>query len=457
MRYRNAEEDLKDLIASVIIEENNNKELYSVLTEQIKDKMRVGKVSDLFNDNVQIEMFKKEELFWIVNTIFNIKQDKKYNPEEFFTKGEIDKIKSEQIIVNDEINAIELSDVVETIENEQWICGKEKVKNIVNFLYNGLLTYDKRVQRETKKVKMKNGGFVERIKTNGKSVREIKTQLINNEYMPTPISLNILKVGGVGNEVYDFDKNSRILRIEKNSDVKIQIIDGFHRIKGMMLALEEEPNLEAVMQINIFHKDLTGAGQYIIQQSKSNSINTSKLRSLDSSDIVINIANDLNKEGNKTTNFLFNQIGIDNDDVQLLGKYTTVEMLANGINKYWKLEAKDIAKQRKLKRYLVKFFNEVIGWYSKEYENIKESRKSFVLTQGIAFSGLMGLAKQLEGVDEWEEKLDSILESNNWKLEDKNTWNGINVTNLNLPTRQMKKIYDIFENLYNKEGVTNDR
>lgn len=455
MRSMNSEDNLRDLISSIVIKYNTDKNFYNQLAEEINEKIKISKIADLFNDNIKIEFFTKNELFWLIKSIYEITKDKDHKPEVFFTEGEITRFITTPIELEEEVVEMVFPYTLPTIENDQYTCARMPIAELVKYYLNGCIDYDKRLQRETKKVKLKGEGYAERIKTYGKNVKEIKEAILNNTFTPTEISLNILK-GEIESDVepYEYDKETLTLKIPVAKGIVVQIIDGYHRLKAMSEVLEEYPELKEsnrVTKVNILYRDLVKAGGYIIQQSKGNKISPAKLKTLDTSDVTTGISNDLNTEGDTNTNLLFNKIGLENEDVNKLDKYTTIDILSKAIERHWTIDVKDLKQKRKIRQYLIDFFNEIISSYPDLFSNIKESRKKSALVQGIIFGGFIALAKKLENVSRWEDKLDSILESTDWSLDDKGMWKDLNITNLNLSVRQIKKLDSIFENLYKEE------
>lgn len=457
MKNMNSEDNLKDLISSLIIKKNTDKEFYNNLVNKVNERIHLEKISNLFNDNIRIEFFNPNELFWLTKGIFEMTKESEYNPNIFFTESEIKEITTTPIEQDEEITELVFPLTLPTIDNEQWICSQIPITTITKYFDIGAFTYDKRVQRETRKVKLKNNDYSERIKVYKKNVEEIKEDYETNDFTPTAVSLNILKSDDLDFIPYDYDLENLTLRIFMKKGVVVQIPDGFHRFLAMSKVVSD-PKMKGklekeqrVTQVNIFYRDLTKIGKYIIQQSKGNKIKPAKLKVLDTADVYTSIANDIASGGSTGTNALFNNVGLDNEDVSNFNKYTTIDILSKAIKRNWEIDIKDFKNRRKLKEYLMKFFNEVISTSLKQFENIAESRKTSALVQGTMFDGFVTLAKKLENVDNWEEKLDDIIENTNWDLDEKKMWQEINITNLNLPIRQIKKLEDIFQNLYKED------
>lgn len=162
-----------------------------------------------------------------------------------------------------------------TVDNPEWI-GVLSYKDIVDMNRNGMLRYNMDTQRSA-------NSFVSKGRTyylpdiNHKTIEGIKNAILNDDFISNTITLNILKdTSGTFNNTTE---SENILTI--NTDYhNIDIIDGMHRIKGIVAAWVErerqiregieKKQIEGTMSVCVKNLTVEQAQKFIYQESLAN-------------------------------------------------------------------------------------------------------------------------------------------------------------------------------------------
>lgn len=470
MWKQDSRDKLNDLLFDNFIgnsEYNNDMQNISL---ELKNKIKPDRIAKLFNGQIDIMFMKDLEVYFLdkyfykeLKTKLSHKEEKKEKeeikhleklinevvPENFFTQIEIDDYESSKDI-DDTIqttNRIIIKDCVQVMPN-MWCCPKIPVQELTNMEDSSQLTYNKLTQRETEKRNVKGNKIVERIKIYKKSVKEIKKSMLEGSYFPTALAFNIL---ANGYEKFEYNEKEKELIIEVDEKSEVDLVDGMHRMTAAIEALRVNPDLEQYMSVNIFHLDILSARRFVLQESKKNDIAKELLSYYDTDNVVSKLVYDIDMEGTTNTNFIKNHIGTDLDSVHLQNKYCTYDTLIKAISDNFKINKKDLREIRKIKEYLINFFNEVISLFNGDFDNVKNSRIHSYRTVNNSFYGYIAIASKLYKVDNWQDELCEILYDIDFdKTND--TWKGKGITSEKLTGKQMSILYSFFlANIKNKE------
>ena len=100
---------------------------------------------------------------------------------------------------------------------------------------------------------------------NRRSVSEIANLFLLDKFISNTITLN-----ASDEDIIEFDKRTQELVIEDFDH--FDIIDGFHRLLGLMTALQKNPDLEIKMEVRIVRFNETRIKEFIWQENKRNVI-----------------------------------------------------------------------------------------------------------------------------------------------------------------------------------------
>lgn len=210
-------------------------------------------------------------IFYLVKAVNNIFSDT-FDEGKYFSDLEIRKFSNEKYrYVKEEKFPYIIKDIRE-VAADQWSAVMDL--NTIKDLYDKqLLIYNPNTQRELKR-KTRNGNVYYSIDINNASVNDIKNDLLNGFFIPNVLSFNLsIDNPDVNYEIIDND-----LIIHGG---QLDIIDGFHRFKGAMLAKKENPDLDFRFCINIMNFDERKACSFIAQENKRNKISKNYSKSLE--------------------------------------------------------------------------------------------------------------------------------------------------------------------------------
>lgn len=259
--------------------------MYKYMELQLKHKMRLGKIKLAIHQPSSLAVLDTSELYAFASklkefcdtagiTIFRV------DLEEYFSKEEISTSKLMRLRTADndsEINVLKMRAMQKGSQtNPEWI-GIMSYEEIVDASKRGLLKYNMATQRVAK-VFVVNGKtrFIPDI--DEKTVDKIAQAIIEERFEPNTITLNILKTE---DEPYynEYDKDN-ILEIDADQN-EIDIIDGMHRIKGIVKAWqirekqiidgEESKQISGTMAVCVKNISEEQAKTFIHQESLANS------------------------------------------------------------------------------------------------------------------------------------------------------------------------------------------
>ena len=415
----------------------------SKITKELQNKIQLKRLFKIFSQQVPVENLKKSEMYFIIKYFSEhmYNKDIKSKPVEYFTEFEITKFEDLEDIDNTKRvnNRLVLTGVKEVIPDKQWVLACTDNHEIANHFYDGFVTYNFKTQRDTEKVEL-FGQTVEKARFFKESIKDMVKLMKDGDYKPTAMSYNIL---ATGQEAYEYDAETETLTIDNS---EIDIIDGANRSQACVILHENHEEATQIMQLNVFHYDEPEARSYIKQEAMKNEIKKEILKAYDSTSIYNTIAREIGDMGSSGTNFMYNHVGSDYTSVEKLYKYCTYSTLMDAIKSSYKLDKRDTITKRKVKNYLVLFLNEVISICNKQFENVKESRKSTFVTYNNMFYGYIALSKELEGQEGWEDKLLDIFSNVDFSLEN-NFFKNLNVGKEIIIKRQIKELETYFKNL----------
>jgi hypothetical protein len=448
--------DKKDLVEALmraISEYNADSVIVNKITEELSKVMSMGKANDIFNGQIALDTLKKYELYFLTDAIYVNTTDGHVRPSTFFTEIEINKYNETVDILKpietSEDNELIIENVGETIKDKYWSCDKETYKKIASFFQRGLIYYDVRMQRETDK-KIILGRLIEKPKIYGNNLNKIKSLMEQHLFSPNAITLNIMD-NELGSD-FEYNEKTRTLTIKKTASTSIAIIDGFHRALAILSIMEEDPDFDEVMKINILHYTVKEAQQYINQENSGMKINEDVTKVYDITDSLMIMARQISEYESINTNLLFNNLGKDLGEVKLKNKYTTLKIFSDAIRDNFNIDMHNFKETRKIRTFIIDFFNELLSNFSDETKNIRNNRKNSAKLQPYSFAGYVALASKLYSIDRWEDKLEIILLNESWDLNNE-IWDKLRISNDKLTKPALRKIYKYFEEMLDKNLV----
>jgi hypothetical protein len=263
------------------------------------------------------------------------------------------------------------------------------------------------------------------------------------------ITINLLQ-DGTDEFVYN-EKKGEITVISG----QMNIIDGFHRLMSMVVAVANNPNSDYITEVRFTNWDIQKCRNFINQEDKRNKIDKRYMNS------VINI----NKWGNKVVTKI-NESGSDlkgkivtNPIVLKHNKALTMfDIMSDAIELGY--EIKSNMDVYKISQWLVDFFDFIIGFYPDNFigeDNIAKSKEISAINLPAMFVGYICISKHLYNQTNWEDKLNNILKDINFDINNP-VWKDIGIIkddkpSITLKRPQLKKIFNYFTTIVSKEVV----
>jgi len=447
MISKNSRETLSKLLYEDYITESEYNNKMQEISIKLKKRVRPQKISKLFNKQLDIDTLEDYDIYYLAKTLLEYPHaTADIKPDKFFTEIEIEDFENRPDIdysVNID-NQIVINDVTEILPNKMWGTVNVNGRMIKSWFDKGLPTYNVNTQRPTIKKNIK-GKIKEEINVNSKSVQEIKELILKNEYFPVTLTFNILENGY---ERFKYDKETKQMFIDVDLKSEFDLIDGFHNSRAIIQALRDNPNINQMYKLDIYRIDEKSARKFINDKNKQNLFPEESESYYDTSDISTVIVDDLNNSGISTTNLIKDNIGKDFDDVDLLNKYCSLDTLTKALkNNFDELDKKTLPEIRKLKEFLIDYFNELISILKSDFDDVSKSRKTSYATSNNMFYGYVALASKLYGQDKWQDTLLNIISNINFDKKN-GLWRGKSITTKEIVNKQVGVLYNYFKNLY---------
>lgn len=348
-----------------------------------------GLASDIMQGNAQYDMLSAIELGAILDTIYKITLMPIARLENYLEEAEIsqvNKFKYQTVNKKDKKQLLIFEDVRQ-VARDIWTVVVP-AKRIVDLYRANKITYNPETQRDPKIIR--NGDtIISTINVNAASVEAIRDELISRTFIPNTITFNVPMVEDSG---IRYDSNQNRLIVVGGMD----ILDGYHRSAGIVAASRYlSGNLDYNFELRITNFNVEKARRFIVQEDKRNTISREYIKSIDTTDYISNIINDINESGRSE---LRGKITTEQSLVKSGKALVTFDLMYSVMDKLW--NPKNMSDTEDITKYLIAFFNKTI-----QEDNIKSSSIAFYLA----------LAKELEDKDDWDKRLEDVMSELNMK------------------------------------------
>lgn len=386
----------------IITEKNKDLKIRQNLTQSmLKYGISPAKVAGILNGTILLRVLNLFELCLLVQILYNLTKNESINPSLFFEEEELKRTKNYKANREDDSDNIIILEGVKKTGDNRYVCSDISWKKVTQYISKGLITYNIRTQRGAKLKKIENT-LIEVAKLDNKKIEAISTAMTEGKFTPNMISLNIIRNG---EEIFEYNAKKEELMIQvDNIKTFVNLVDGASRTCGALLALDTKPDLDLGTSINILNYTEDEAMAFIEQESKATPIPRQIRASLNTNNENLLITRYLNTYGNSKINEMFNKVAIVNHEIKYAGKYTTFEIISKAIESNFKFgSAREI---EKIKKYLVDFFNELIGLLkeTKNYDKIE----NIVISPNI-FIGYIAFASLVYKNEDWKHNVELIV------------------------------------------------
>jgi hypothetical protein len=396
---------LSDILHSLEPDKKRTEKLKNYLKEY---KVSPGEVQKIINNSVE-ELQKvlddnDDNFLCLLTEALNVVTgDARVVTSHYFTPREIKEVRTtyERDIKEKLTFPLTLQNVIKVADDDYILTMKaSEIKE-----WSGLIQYNFKTQREPRlKTDQLSGEILPQPKTNPHSVREIVELIKKGKAIRSMLTFNARLDDG---EELIYDQKNHTLTIVEGT--LLDILDGFHRLKGIIIALAEDPSIDMTFKINIVNFSIKQAQEFFAQLNTTNPISKSRMKEVSEK---------------RLGDFIAKQIQADSE----LGEYitksdhlnksqnllVTFNVLSDSIDEVFGVPDKPIA--YKVAKYLSEFFNTLMLNNSEAFmTNIAEVRRESVINANRMFYGYVSLAKKFydEGIDLGH--LQNVIESINFR------------------------------------------
>lgn len=454
-------DDLSEILQGLVNTEYKNVELRRALTnEYSKRDLSMEKIGALFDGTLKFQSLDNIELIifsQVCHTILKSQSLSEEELEKFFSKSAIEEAKNMKIEDKEKITQCVFDNMLK-IDGSNYV-GRISFEQIYKYFNNGLLRYNKKSQRKSNVKDVGTlGNKIREISINEKHVKEIGELMLNNEFEENQIILNVL-LKEKNNPNYSFiprdgadDIIGTLIITPNTTDVdsaeytQIDILDGFHRIMGVMSAVgaylaETGKYLEGGLDLRVVFRTLEDARKIVRQTFKRSDTDADYLEGMDKNNYtdIIDIIS-------KKSKVLKDKVGLDYDDCIVEGALTYRTILAKALKEYSNLDVNSVRIREIGTKQIAKTIDDIILYIKEIYfDNSMEKMKSESNLLDInIFIGYLAVAVEI-----YKKKLDNVFEvAEQIYLMSKDNMKQLN---LNGKKCNIQLIYDTFDSIVVEE------
>lgn len=350
------------------------------------------------------------------------------DPKQYFTEAEI--LQANTYVYNGgSLRYPLVFENVYKLNEDHWIIPMP-IKMIYDLQTSGLLIRDQSVQRESvqRRIRGKEYTF---IKLYPKAIKSITKALLQHNYYPDEIMLNLNNDDGASGEC-EYDEATHTLEVRGGN---IMLVDGNHRVMAIEAAMMKNPDLDVSFPVTFTFFPLWKARSVIAQREKKNPVAKSVVASYE----------------NSTENTITRRIANNEDlDDALKNKIVTSRRyqgtisfndISDAIGAVYGDRVRRMAKI--LPSWIVSVLNEIV-WNNEElFNDLIKTDKEYWILDKVGIYTIVTFSEALYGDESWEEKL-------------KNAWRSIDFSRKNVPDKIDKRAKiaaeKIVQDALNKQG-----
>jgi hypothetical protein len=437
-------ENLTEVLYS--IEHNRNKS--KKLKEEFKTfNVSPGEVSKILNnpkDEVQLLAEESNLKFLCALTIclFNVTFADSVDPSNYFTDREIKEIKSTfQGHIKEKLTfPLTFSEVSKSPNDEDYFFYV-KASTVKEWQDSGLIQYNFEAQREARtRTDKQTGEIVLQPKVFPESVEEIADLIKKGKLISSVLTFSARLGTSDSGEELIYNEKDRTLTITEGT--LLDIIDGFHRTTGIVLALSKDPSLDMIFKINILNLSTPQEQEHFAQNNNTNPVGKGRLKQLKES---------------RQADFIVKQIQSNSDLGDYISKsdrisprsnlLVTYNVLSDAIDEIFNVKDKPTA--MKVADYLSEFFDKLMLNNSEAFmTDIANIREKSIININTMFYGYVLLAKRFYDNKIKLTKLQPVIKSIDFSRDNEMLqFLGILDENKRVTGFAGKKIMDYFKNL----------
>lgn len=399
MKVGKERSSLERALVEVFEKYNLNKEIINKIKNEFVERgVGSGEFLSIIDGGIRVETIPLDMLCLISELFYQETKEKNINPETYFNESEISESKKFRRETEKQSKFPLVFEDVMKISEDHYVTYKT-AQEVKKYYDRNIITYNKQTQRNVKYTEY-HDKIIEMISINKNSITDIEKDIIEGRQITNFITLNILQNG---EEEFKYDARTKTLTVLSGD---INILDGFHRSLGMINSVQKVPNVHYITGINIVNWDVEKSRRFIVQEDKRNKINQSYVKSLNPEKYENMIVKKINES---SASDLKGKIATDMVLIRSHRALTTYDVINSAIIH----EYTDIKSNRDstlIAEWLIDFFNELIGIYPDAFlSEIEATKANSYINHVNMFSGYVSLSKELQGRNDWRQKLQEAL------------------------------------------------
>jgi len=392
MKKQNSQEEVFNKLNSVFDYDDGD-----VLLQLKKDakeyKLSPTKIETIWRRIFELEQLTTEQLCIIYTLIQKQYLDELPAPGFYFTDLEIRNAEGVRHRIEEDIkDSITLNNVTQ-LRDDMYLAALS-IQELVKWDNNNKIIYNRETQRPT--IWGKNNTEKNYLSTS--NVLEIAGSIIDGLYYPDEVKLNLLQIP---DNSLKYNQSKRALTIKGD----LNIIDGYHRLAAMQIALTRYPHCGLIFPVTISHLPVPEAQQIIVQHGKEQEIDKKYLAALENTAgnyIVKEIINSPAADANYSKKIVKTM-----EDIKFKRGFILYSELSQAIEKEYNLQkTAPLVKRDEIRDWLIEYFNQLTVLLHEDWR--KQSRTSWV-SKHFAFPGYVFLSKELRGRDDWKSILYKVI------------------------------------------------
>ncbi|MCS6133185.1 hypothetical protein DWV13_16455 [Clostridium botulinum] len=348
-------------------------------------------------------------------------------------------------------------DLIQRVDSKNYV-GRISFAQIADFMKNNLMRYNIICQRayKTKSIGTK-GLSLRSIDLKKENVKEIEKLILKNKLEETQMILNIR----LPEDDEDFEPDIKFVplnekelnnigkllirpdyNIESKTFTTAEILDGYHRIKGICQAVEKyrlEHNSKSPdggLDIRIVCRTLTEGRNFISQIFKRSDTNFDSIKGYEQNEVTNFLDSII-----KNSEVLRDNVSVNYEDYTIENKLTYKSVLIDVIKEFMNVPLDSLGKSNKMARGIAEKIDEMIFDISVKYfdDNLNKMKNNSNLLGANMFIGYFAIAEELfmcnrYNIDKITDNLYSLSEDVFKKI------------NINNKITNRKVVFDFFKN-----------
>lgn len=366
------------------------KVIEDIKIELEKHNILAGKVQRIIDGDIPLEDENEVDnslLFLICNAVYiALNKTQKFNPEKYFNEREIQIASNYKEYLEKRVSLPLVIKNVVKLGEQNLFSTTIDIKTFVKWAESQLIQYNYESQRPPNERVRKSGKIVKVADVDPSSVKSIRDSVINGKFWSAqPIILNVLKDG---NDAIAYDQRKNELVIHSG---EIDIVDGFHRQKGFIQAVEINPDIELTIQLVVGNLTIQDARSLVAQVNTYNELDKTYVKAMKGEDLNLVVINNLRQNNyHGLVSEMRDRISPKDDRLAL---YQIVHQLTLSEELSRAFKVKDAIDVEEVSKYLITFFNYLFRQFPEEFS--KENSRKALLSHEYMFIGYMTLAAKM--------------------------------------------------------------